>query len=72
MPVDQIDQSDDVLPAAVNDNVRKSSLALIAVLDPAAVVDRELVQERDGLLLGRDRSDPADLSLVVERYIYIL
>ena len=38
--VDEIDQSDYIFPAAVNDDVRKCSLALITVFDPAAVIDR--------------------------------
>ena len=70
--VDEIDQSYDIFPAAVNDDVRKCSLALVTVLDPAAVIDRKLVDQGDCFLLRSNRSDPADLSLIIERHVYVL
>ena len=72
MSVYQVDEADDILTAAVDNDVRESSLALITVLDPAAVIDRELIYQSDSFLLRSDRSDPADLGLVIERHVNVL
>ena len=72
MSVDEVDQSDYVLPAAVDDDVRESCLPLIAVFDPAAVVYRKLIDQSYGFLFRSDRSDPAYLRLVIEGHVNIL
>ena len=72
MSVDQVYKAYDIFPAAVNDDVRESSLALITVFDPAAVVDGQLIDQGYRFLLGSNRSDPADLGLIIERHVYKL